>query len=155
MAEYAARLKAYKNKGACGLVEKEHTGRKLERALGELCDAPQGDESLMLVVRLCRLREVGLGGALPAPQGFITPTEGAEAAGVVAIFSGGLRVDLGRPREVSTELFVGCAEAEEDARSLTKTRSRHYNKSAYHKRARKHFFLQFTQFIAQCHVCFQ
>lgn len=38
MAEYAARLKAYTNKGACGLPELEDTGRKLERSLAQLCD---------------------------------------------------------------------------------------------------------------------
>ena len=38
MAEYAARLKAYANKGACGLPEKEQSGRRLERSLQELCD---------------------------------------------------------------------------------------------------------------------
>ena len=38
MAEYAARLKAYSNKGACGLPEVEWTSRKLERSLDDLCD---------------------------------------------------------------------------------------------------------------------
>lgn len=38
MAEYAARLSAYKNKGKCGLPEFEWSGRKLERALEVLCE---------------------------------------------------------------------------------------------------------------------
>ena len=38
MAEYAARLSAYKNKGKCGLPEEEWSGRRLDRALQKLCD---------------------------------------------------------------------------------------------------------------------
>ena len=50
MAEYAARLKAYANKGKCGMPELEMTGRRLEYALQELCDRVERANGSMVML---------------------------------------------------------------------------------------------------------